>query len=98
MLVHTVLFWLKDKLTDDDRAFFAAELERLKGIECAHAVYVGTPAATDRPVIDSSYDFCLTVILPDMAAYESYQIDPLHEAFVEKCRHMFGRIQIYDAD
>ncbi|AQQ72288.1 Stress responsive A/B Barrel Domain protein [Limihaloglobus sulfuriphilus] len=98
MLVHTVLFWLKDDVTDDDREFFAAELEKLKGIECAHAVYVGTPAATERPVIDSSYDFCLTVILPDTAAHDTYQYDPLHVAFVEKCKAMFGKILIYDAD
>ena len=48
MLVHTVFFWLKPELTEEER-----RLPRgrgiLKGISAVEAVYIGTPAPTDRP-------------------------------------------------
>ena len=99
MLVHTVLFWLKDDLSDTQRSDFAAGLNSLTLIESAEAVYVGTPAATaERPVIDTSYDYCLTVIAKDVAAHDVYQIDPRHTAFIEQFKPYWTQVKIYDAD
>lgn len=99
MLIHTVLFWLKDDLTNDQKVTFQAGLESLKGIQSAAAAYVGTPAETpERPVIDTSYDACLTVIFEDMAAHDTYQVDPLHTAFLETCKPFWEQVKIYDAD
>lgn len=99
MLVHTVLFWLRKDIDGDKVTEFRIALESLKGIESAEAVYIGIPAATpERPVIDNSYDFCLTVILKDMAAHDAYQIDPLHTAFLENNKELFKKVKIYDAD
>lgn len=97
MLVHSVFFWLKPDLTDEQTAAFRAGLESLAGIEVAEAVYVGTPAATDRPVIDRSYSFGLTVLLPDMAAHDAYQEHPLHKAFLEQFVGSWEKVLIYDA-
>ncbi|MGC6455491.1 MAG: Dabb family protein [Coraliomargaritaceae bacterium] len=99
MLVHTVLFWLKDELEEAQRSSFLQGLESLKGIESVEAVYIGTPAeTTERPVIDTSYDYCLTVLLPDMAAHDAYQVDPLHSAFLEQFNTCWKAVKIYDAD
>jgi hypothetical protein len=55
MLVHTVYFWLKPELTPAQRAEFRQGIESLSGIPAVEAIYVGTPAATEkRPVIDDS--------------------------------------------
>lgn len=98
MLVHSVFFWLKPDLDDSQRADFRVELEKLQGIQAAEAVYVGVPAPTaERPVIDTSYDYCLTVLVKDVAAHDAYQVDPLHAAFIEGNKHRFERVQIYDA-
>ena len=98
MLVHTVLFWLKDELEEAQRATFQKGLESLKGIESVEAVYIGTPAETsERPVIDSSYDYCLTVLLPDMPAHDAYQIDPSHLEFIEKGKSLWEKVVIYDS-
>ncbi|MBI1320800.1 MAG: Dabb family protein [Candidatus Hydrogenedens sp.] len=99
MLVHSVFFWLKPELTDEQRADFRKGVESLGGIGDAAAVYVGTPAATaDRPVIDTSYDVGLTVILEDVAAHDRYQEHALHLAFLENFRTYWQRVQIYDVD
>lgn len=98
MLVHSVFFWLKDGLTDQQIGEFEATLNCLKDIKLAHAVYIGTPSTTDRPVIDRSYDYALTVIFESMESHDQYQVDPLHKAFLEKCSPMFEKVLIYDAD
>jgi len=99
MLVHTVYFWLKSDLTAAQRADFRHEVEKLGGIKAVDRVYVGTPAATaKRPIIDDSYSVALTVLCRDVAAHDAYQVDPIHLAFVEKCKAMWTRVQIYDAE
>jgi hypothetical protein len=99
MLVHTVLFWLKEDNSESQRAAFREGLESLRGISAVDTLYVGTPAATPvRPVIDTSYSFMLTVILRDLAAQDAYQEDPIHLAFVEKFKSFWDKVVIYDAD
>jgi len=99
MLNHTVIFWLKKELSDQDKQIFHHGLEKLGMIESVHQLYIGSPAATtNRPVIDNSYDYCLTVILEDISAHDIYQQDPIHLKFIENCAHMWDKVKIYDAD
>jgi len=98
MLVHSVLFWLPKDLQGDQVTQFRMALESLKQIESAEAVYVGVPAPTpERPVIDTSYDFCLTVLLKDMAAHDAYQADPIHQKFIAENKELWKKVRIYDA-
>lgn len=99
MLVHTVLFWLRKDLQGDEEMLFRMGLESLTQIESAEVAYVGSPAHTaERPVIDTSYDFCLTVICKDVAAHDAYQVDPRHTAFIEQFKSYWRKVKIYDAD
>lgn len=99
MLVHTVLFWLKKDLDGDQLTHFRMGLESLTRIESAEAAYVGSPAATaERPVIDTSYDFCLTVVLKDIAAHDAYQVDQRHLDFLATFKESWKKVKVYDAD
>lgn len=99
MLIHTVFFWLNNDLNPDHVAQFREGVETLKGISSADSVYVGTPSNTpERPVIDASYDFCLTVILKDIPAHDAYQADPIHQEFIAKFKDSWDAVKIYDAD
>lgn len=99
MLVHTVYFWLKAELNDEQRAAFRRGVESLKSIQAAEAVYVGTPAATTkRPVVDDSYSVALTVVCKDVAGHDAYQVDPIHLKFVEEFKGYWERVLIYDAE
>ena len=98
MLFHCVYFWLKPELTPAQRADFRRGVETLMGIKSVDKVSVGVPAGTTpRPVIDHSYDVALVVQCRDVAAEAAYQIDPIHLAFVENCKHLWTRVQIYDS-
>jgi len=99
MLVHTVYFWLKPDLTAAQRADFRRGVESLGGIKSIEKMFVGTPAKTEkRPIIDDSYSVALTVLCKDVAAHDAYQVDPIHLAFIEKCKAFWNRVQIYDAE
>jgi len=99
MLVHTVLFWLKPKLTAVQAAEFRRGVESLGRIKSVEKVYVGVPAAVPaRPIIDKSYSVALTVICKSVEAHNAYQKDPIHLAFIERHKDQWKRVQIYDAE
>jgi hypothetical protein len=99
MLVHTVIFWLKKDLTEDQKVVFTNEVKTLGEISSVESFHLGTPAPTPkRPVIEDSYDYAITVVLKDMYAHDDYQVDPIHLDFIDKCKDMWERVVIYDAD
>lgn len=98
MLIHSVYFWLKPELNNAQRAAFRGGLESLRGVTSLKAYYVGTPAPIpSRPVVDASYSFSLTGVFQDLAGHDAYQVDPLHQAFLEQFRTYWIKVQIYDA-
>ena len=99
MLVHTVIFWLKKDLSEDQKVVFTNEVKILGEISSVENFHLGTPAPTPkRPVIEDSYDYSITVVLKDMNAHDDYQVDPIHLEFIDKCKDMWERVVIYDAD
>ncbi|MCH7958921.1 MAG: Dabb family protein [Candidatus Hydrogenedentes bacterium] len=97
MLIHSVYFWLKDELSPGEVEEFRAGLEKLKEIDLARDVQVGTPSATaPRPVLDSSYDIGLVVLLEDVAAHDAYQAHPIHQEFLEKFASYWKKVTVYD--
>ena len=63
----------------------------------ASSGFIGTPAGTDRPIIDASYSYALIVSFADEAAHDAYQVHPVHERFRERCGGAWKKIVIYDA-
>lgn len=97
MFTHHVFFWLKNKNNDTDKQDLLAGLQTLAAIEPKNLIQVGVKASTNRPVIDTSYDFSLLLIFKDLEEQESYQVDPVHEAFVKNCAHLWEKVTIYDS-
>jgi hypothetical protein len=99
MLAHTVIFWLKDNLSEDQRNNFREGLESLKGIPHAEAICAGAPAKTgDRPIIDKTYSFGLTVLFATVEDHDRYQVHPLHQAFLQKFVPLCSKITVFDFD
>src|SRR5262245_6274776 len=97
MFVHSVYFWLKPDLIEEERAKFWDGVRSLTTIESVRHGWVGTPAETDRPVIDRSYSCALLVICDDEAGHDLYQVHPLHDKFREECSPFWSKVLIYDA-
>lgn len=97
MFVHSVYFWLKSDLTDEEHRTFVEGLESLTAIETVKVAHTGTPADTDRPIIVRSYSYALILFFDDKAAHDAYQIDPVHDAFRETCGTFWSEVRIYDS-
>lgn len=98
-MIHTVFFWLKDGLSDEQRASFESELAKLPAIETVASGVIGRPAPTsERPVTDHSFSFHLSLSFDSIAEHDAYQIHPDHDVFVEKCKDLWDRVVVYDSE
>ena len=97
MFIHAVYFWLKEDLTAEQREAFVRGVNSLREIESVRHAYVGVPAPTERPVIERSYTYALTLVFDDQAGHDRYQDDPVHERFRRDCAPFWNRVLIYDS-
>ncbi len=97
MLIHNVYFWYVDGADQNEIANFERELQTLGTISSIGKYYYGPPAGTAvRGPVDNSYDIAINVFFKDLAAHDAYQIDPIHLAFIEKCKHLWEKVVVYD--
>jgi hypothetical protein len=96
MFTHCVFFWLKEGMTADEKAVFERKLRALIDIPSVLFGSVGTPAATERSVIDRSYTWGLTVAFEDLAGHDAYQVDETHLDFRDTCSKFFQKVVVYD--
>jgi len=95
IFVHHVHFWLKDKA---DLPKMIEGLHSLVPINHIKQIQVGVPADTHRDVVDRSYDASLLIIFEDKAAQDAYQVDPIHNVFVEKyAKPLCAKIVVQDS-
>ena len=96
--MHTVLFWLKNPASDNDRKTFETSVKKfIKNSQYVQFSHVGTPAGTDRPVVDNSYTYSLLVSFKSVEDHDKYQIEPAHKLFIEECKPLWEKVLIYDA-
>ena len=98
MHLHIVFFWLNEDISEADRATFTEELKLLMADPNIKEGRFGTPADTDRPVIDSTYDIGMVLRFENLEAQNAYQVSPEHQRFLKKCATMWVRVQVYDID
>ncbi len=97
MFVHHVLFWLKNPSSKEDYNKLLEGLNSLKSIDVVKTVQVGKPASTNRPVIDTSYQFSLLLIFDSLEDHDIYQDHPIHLEFVEQYSSLWSKVLIYDS-
>ena len=86
-------------MTAEQIAQFEKDLGSLAKIDAAEAVYIGTVADTaKRPVVQTDWDYMLTVICKDVAAHDVYQDHPIHHEFIANQKQYFGQVRVFDAD
>jgi hypothetical protein len=97
MFIHTVYFWLKTTTSKEAKEQLVADCRKYLGkIPTVRHLWAGTPAMTQRKVVDNSYGVGLTVILDDVAGHDAYQEHALHKEFIERNKAHWLRVQVYD--
>lgn len=94
MFIHHVYFWLNPGA---DRAQLIAGLQALTSVTSIQQWHIGTPAATNRPVIDSSYAVSWMLQFATAADEAFYQDHPDHHRFVAECSHLWEKVVVYDS-
>jgi hypothetical protein len=94
--IHSVFLWLKEDMNEEAVQKFEKDLRSLKQIEHIENCYIGLAAGTPREVVDNSYDYALIIHFKDKAAQAAYQIDSIHQYFVDEHKDNFKRVQVYD--
>ena len=97
--VHVVYFWLKEPANEKVRATFEASLTSfINNSSFASTKYLGTPADTDRGVIDNSYTYCLMVTFDSKEQHDQYQVEEGHLQFIEECSELWTKVVVYDSE
>ena len=94
--IHMVFFWLKDTSPKKIQIFKKRTISFLDKIETIDNYHVGTPASTDRPIIDRSYTVALIVAFKNKKAHDIYQEHEAHKSFIDDCQHLWTCVKIFD--
>lgn len=94
---HIVLCWLKEPGSETARRKLIEATEALGDLPGVVDVAVGVPLASDRPVVDDSFDVGIVFTFEDAEALAAYQDHPRHlKAVEEVLQPLVERILVYD--
>jgi hypothetical protein len=97
--LHTVHFWLKDDLTEDDKHRVLEGIRALADSPNVARLSVRVPAGTPREVVDNSYDFQLVCEFDSSELHDAYQSadDEAHQHFIQHYKKYWDKVRIYDS-
>jgi hypothetical protein len=98
LFIHHVYFWLKNHDSKEDRDKLVAGLKKLSAVKTIKSFHIGEPAATNRDVIDRSYNISWCLFFSNKADQDSYQTDPVHLDFVKENADLWTKVVVYDSE
>lgn len=97
MFVHHVLFYTPATASEADKGKLLEGLESLRGISSIKMVHIGTPAVTNRDVIERTYTYSLLCLFESAEQEEDYQQHPIHDEFRDNYARYWEKVVIYDS-
>lgn len=96
-LIHTVFFWTNEGTTDDQMKAFEEGLVKLGTCPQIQSFFWGPPAPTEaRDVVDNTYDYAINVHFASKEDQDAYQVDPIHQEFIENHKDLWAKVVVYD--
>ena len=94
---HVVLIWLKRPGNAADREAILAASKDLRVIPGIKFLDAGTALASERPIVDDSFDVGLTVRFDSAKSLHAYETDPRHVKKVnEVLKPLAKKFVVYD--
>ena len=78
-LQHVVLVWLKDAGNAEQRARIIEVSKSFRSIPGVLDVQAGKAVASDRDIVDDSFDVGILVVVPDERRLAEYLAHPIHQ-------------------
>jgi Stress responsive A/B Barrel Domain len=97
LFVHHVYFWLKNPNSETDKAKLIEGLEVLSKVSEIKMAHIGTPASTNRSVIERGYAVSWLLFFDNIEEEEVYQKHPVHLKFIEDYSHLWEKVIVYDS-
>ena len=95
--VHVVFFWLVDDAKETREKFLAELRKFIDHVDLIKTKHIGSPADTDRPVIDSTWSYSLILSFDSKKEHDMYQEHLLHKEFIENASSLWKKVQVYDS-
>jgi hypothetical protein len=95
--VHVVFFWLKNEDEKTKKAFLTELRKFIDHVDMIKSQHIGTPADTDRPVIDNSWTFSLILSFDSKKEQDKYQEHQLHKEFIANASSLWDKVLVYDS-
>lgn len=96
LIVHHVLFWLKNPNSDEDKIKLIEGLRTLKKIEF-HRTLIGVPVNTAASEgEDPSYHVSLVTYFDNDKGRLAYNTNPTHQYFMMEYNHLWEKKVTYD--
>jgi hypothetical protein len=95
--LHMVFFWLKNDEEKTKKAFLAELRKFIDHADMIRSQHIGTPADTDREVIDNTYSFSLILSFDSKKEHDEYQGHQLHKDFIANASSLWEKVQVYDS-
>ncbi len=96
-LEHVVVVWLKEPGNATHRQTVLDASEVLRTIPGVRSLRSGTVIASERAIVDSSFDVALLVSFTDRADMDAYLVHPLHVQLVnETLKPLVAKIRVFD--
>ena len=97
-LLHTVLFWLKPDLSDEEVENFKGFFDELRKVPTIGELHVGQPAQTEnRDVVDNTFTYSLFVTFDNQDDHDVYQDHEYHVNAVEKYSKYWDKVVVHDS-
>ena len=99
-ILHLVFFWLKNPDNKNDRIAFENALNKLlQNSVILKNVHFGKPVEQiNRPVVDTSYSYCLKVNFDIIDEHNNYQKEKSHKIFISEASELWEKVVIYDSE
>jgi len=96
-ITHVVMVWLKQPRNEADRIAFIKASEELNGLPGIISRHVGVVQASDRSIVDDTFDVAVTVTMKNKAALDAYLNNPKHKKILkQKIKPLINRVVAYD--
>ena len=95
--LHVVFFWLVDDSEETHESFLKELRTFINNVDLMKTKHIGTPAGTNREVIDSSWSYSLILSFDSKKEQDLYQEHQLHKNFIENASALWKKVQVYDS-
>ena len=94
---HVVFFWLINDDQDTGQKFLSELRKFIDDVDLIKTKHIGSPADTNREVIDSTYSYSLILTFDSKKEQDLYQEHPLHDKFIKNASSLWKKVQVYDS-